>query len=481
MSARAKVGDAQGEGGAWAPSPSAAEMWARAPAFRTTVLCMSNVNAGQGFPPPQPTGRDGGAGGAGAEPTRPLYTKWWFWLAATFAVVALVVIAQLLINGKGGGSSAEGEPGGSELTFPEFETQKFSGTGNDDISGLNVNELAAITFTCPECEGNVIVTADSDHDGLIINEIGSWSGTVLTGMIGNTPITQFMISADSDWTLTISDANSLPVVDDATHGTGTSAFVYTGDLTAATLTHDGSQNFIVTGRGADGAYSVVNEISPYNGTVPIEPGIIAVRADGDWTFAPTSDAPMDDAESRPTKDPAPESELEFPAFETQEFSGTGDDVITGLSLDQVTAITFTCLECEGYLAVEPDSDTQQALVNTDGPWSGTVLTGLFDDAPTVELTITASSDWTLTIADANSLPVFDDATQGSGTSAFIYSGDSTAARFTHDGPYGFIVYHRAAGETDLVLNEIGPYDGTVPISRGIIWVQTMANWTFMPE
>ena len=53
-----------------------------------------------------------GAGGAGAEPTRPLYTKWWFWLAATFAVVALVVIAQLLINGKGGGSSAEGEPGG---------------------------------------------------------------------------------------------------------------------------------------------------------------------------------------------------------------------------------------------------------------------------------------------------------------------------------------------------------------------------------
>ena len=112
MSARAKVGDAQGEGGAWAPSPSAAEMWARAPAFRTTVLCMSNVNAGQGFPPPQPTGRDGGAGGAGAEPTRPLYTKWWFWLAATFAVVALVVIAQLLINGKGGGSSAEGEPGG---------------------------------------------------------------------------------------------------------------------------------------------------------------------------------------------------------------------------------------------------------------------------------------------------------------------------------------------------------------------------------
>ena len=330
MSARAKVGDAQGEGGAWAPSPSAAEMWARAPAFRTTVLCMSNVNAGQGFPPPQTTGRDGGAGGAGAEPTRPLYTKWWFWLAATFAVVALVVIAQLLINGKGGGSSAEGEPGGSELTFPEFETQKFSGTGNDDISGLNVNELAAITFTCPECEGNVIVTADSDHDGLIINEIGSWSGTVLTGMIGNTRITQFMISADSDWTLTISDANSLPVVDDATHGTGTSAFVYTGDLTAATLTHDGSQNFIVTGRGADGAYSVVNEISPYNGTVPIEPGIIAVRADGDWTFTPTSDAPTDDADSRPTKDPAPESELEFPAFETQEFSGTGDDVITRL-------------------------------------------------------------------------------------------------------------------------------------------------------
>ena len=99
MSARAKVGDAQGEGGAWAPSPSAAEMWARAPAFRTTVLCMSNVNAGQGFPPPQPTGRDERDESAGAEPTRPLYTKWWFWLAAhVFFLIGFRNRLSVLIN-----------------------------------------------------------------------------------------------------------------------------------------------------------------------------------------------------------------------------------------------------------------------------------------------------------------------------------------------------------------------------------------------
>lgn len=69
------------------------------------MLCMSNVNAGQGFPPPQPAGEPG-------QPTRPLYAKWWFWLAATFAVVALVVIAQLLINGKGGGARPRESPGG---------------------------------------------------------------------------------------------------------------------------------------------------------------------------------------------------------------------------------------------------------------------------------------------------------------------------------------------------------------------------------
>lgn len=173
----------------------------------------------------------------------------------------------------------------SKKQFPSFKTRTFTGTGDDVLTKINLKQAAVIEFTCSTCTSNVIVETDSTswHDGLLINEIGSYSGTLVTGM-DEGKISRIIITTDAKWTLKIADLNSLPVAKSKISGTGDSAFVYTSKSKAARFTHNGSSNFIVYSHG-ERLRLAVNEIGKYSGTVPVSAGVITVNADGKWTFA----------------------------------------------------------------------------------------------------------------------------------------------------------------------------------------------------
>lgn len=244
-----------------------------------------------------------------AESTKkPFYKRWWF--IAIVVIILLFII--LAIAGGGGEDSAskqgtdnvqsdqqvanddanyatekpkptEPEPTEPQSIFPAFDSQSFSGTG-DDVIDVDLPDPAVITFSCPACDSNVVVRSDNDYRRVVVNKIGSYSGKHVVNYRGG-KITQLTVSADSDWTMDISDLNQLELIDGPTKGTGPSAFVYIGDATAAKFTHDGESNFIVDIPEKD-SFITINKIGPYEGTVPVTISPVIITADGNWTFTP---------------------------------------------------------------------------------------------------------------------------------------------------------------------------------------------------
>jgi hypothetical protein len=104
---------------------------------------------------------------------------------------------------------------------------------------------------------------------------------------GNTAYLQ--ISSSGPWHIEIRSAKTARRFDTDVDGSGDEVLIYQGRTGIAALTHDGSSNFIVHEYTSTGSNSMVNEIGPYNGRVPIAagPALVEVLADGHWTIAVT--------------------------------------------------------------------------------------------------------------------------------------------------------------------------------------------------
>lgn len=256
---------------------------------------------------------------------KPFYKKWWFW-----ALVVLVIIIAAI----GGNDNADKDATGAasdqesaqsndsdalaaddtaasnagdadvttdevqddpepeqkpepepepESNFPEFDKFEFSGNGDDVITDVGLAYPAVVVFSCETCTGNFSVKTDGGISDLLpVNTIGSYSGMVVMNM-DEDGIDQFIVSADAPWKIILEDLNSLEEFDSETSGKGDSAFIYTGSSTAATLSHDGDSNFTVYSHSSFMSLAV-NEIGAYEGTVPVEAGVISIGADGNWTF-----------------------------------------------------------------------------------------------------------------------------------------------------------------------------------------------------
>lgn len=63
----------------------------------------------------------------------------------------------------------------------------------------------------------------------------------------------------------------------------------------------------------------------------------------------------------------------------------------------------------------------------------------------------------------------------------LYAGPAGHPAATHDGSANIVVQEETnkIGSSGLLINEIGPYSGTVPLSAGpaVITVQADGNWT----
>ncbi|GAA1739045.1 DUF4190 domain-containing protein [Microcella frigidaquae] len=130
--------------------------------------------------------------------------------------------------------------------------------------------------------------ANLEQTDLLVNEIGSYSGTVPFNQTTGEQITAFEITADGPWTVTLRDVLSVREAPQgaSTTGQGDDVLVYRGDATVADISHTGSSNFAVWSFG-DRSDLLVNEIGTYSGQVRWQAGaaLIQVSADGAWTIA----------------------------------------------------------------------------------------------------------------------------------------------------------------------------------------------------
>lgn len=133
---------------------------------------------------------------------------------------------------------------------------------------------------------SVLDAANSRTGDLLVNTIGAYSGTTAWGINALGEGARIQVTADGDWTITISPMGAAPLL--ASSGSGDVVFLYDGSAGALTATHDGTRNFVVFEETAElfNMGLLVNDIGPYSGTVPLSagPSVITVNADGGWTL-----------------------------------------------------------------------------------------------------------------------------------------------------------------------------------------------------
>jgi hypothetical protein len=164
---------------------------------------------------------------------------------------------------------------------------------DDDVVDVGTGNTRIVLHATHDGGRNFIVNAlDSNLQlaGGAVNEIGAFDGTVIVNEFGSPNDVRYLqVNADGNWTLELLDISAVPVVGDTFSGAGKQVVLYNGGGGIFSLTHDGTRNFLVNAITADDHKGVVNEIGPYTGRTPLPagPAIIAVNADGNWTFTKT--------------------------------------------------------------------------------------------------------------------------------------------------------------------------------------------------
>lgn len=185
--------------------------------------------------------------------------------------------------------------------------------------------------------------------------------------------------------------------------------------------------------------------------------------------APTYSAPPTTA--APAPEPAP-----------QTVSGTGDEVVRLDSPRDIAVITFECRQCSSNVVVKADEDL---LVNEIGRYSGTTMygvSGTSTTAPLTRLQVNADAAWTMTIGGLDTArQVATAPVEGSGDEVVMIENPEDVATLTHDGESNFAVWAVSGTDSDLVVNEIGSYSGTVILpddgGRMLVVVEADGNWS----
>ncbi|WEG09300.1 TM2 domain-containing protein [Microbacterium horticulturae] len=214
------------------------------------------------------------------------------------------------------------------------------------------------------------------------------------------------------------------------------------------------------------------------------------------TAAEPSDEAADEA-STPVEEVEPEEPVNvagdwaddtFGTFDTVKKTGHGDTLITLPKGATGGVVTATHKGQANFAITVLDGDnasTGELLVNTIGHYSGTTAWGLMALGDGARLQVTADGDWKITLAPFSSAKAFDGSAKGTGDAVELYDGDAAALTATHKGSANFVVYEETseAFSMGLLINEIGKYSGTVPLSAGpsIVTVKADGAWTLKAE
>ena len=179
----------------------------------------------------------------------------------------------------------------------------------------------------------------------------------------------------------------------------------------------------------------------------------------------------------------------------QSISGTGDAVPTLKPINEPVIVTMSHDGTSNFIVrpVGRDGDEGLTWSNEIGPYSGTTfqeMGGIFSSFdkknPIVAADVMADGNWTIQIRKLKGAPK-KKAKRGSGAGDVVFrlpkpTKGLTRMRFTHDGESNFIVRPISKqGEDGIsMINEIGPYRGTVRVPPGTkyIWVKADGTWNY---
>lgn len=197
-----------------------------------------------------------------------------------------------------------------------------------------------------------------------------------------------------------------------------------------------------------------------------------------------------DPEPEPEPEPDPEPEPEPTFLDTLEMFGTFDAVTESGSGDSVIDIPNAGLPMlidvkhngGGNVAVwlvDSDGNEIDLLVNEIGVWSGTVTTySNFKNA--TMLSIEADSSWDITFRPMASMDKAESGSSFSGCDVvYIDTDPITKVTFDNDGDSNFAVWGIGMNDYDLLVNEIGAYNGTVVWNenQSFFIVESNGNWS----
>jgi hypothetical protein len=211
---------------------------------------------------------------------------------------------------------------------------------------------------------------------------------------------------------------------------------------------------------------------------------------GDEAAAPAPSAQADDGSVEdPAGGPAeeadePEAVEQPPAVpDDKTYQGSGDSVVEielpdGSGQAAVATIAHQGSSNFAVWALDSNMAQQDLLVNVIGNYQGTVLFNLSGN-DTTSLEITADGAWSVTVRSLLSLEEFDGSpVSGSGDDVLIYRGKAGVAAITHNGSSNFAVW-TYGDRTDLVVNEIGAYSGSVRWTAGpsVVAISADGEWS----
>lgn len=157
-----------------------------------------------------------------------------------------------------------------------------------------------------------------------------------------------------------------------------------------------------------------------------------------------------------------------------EGSGSGDDVVE-IDIPNVPVIaTFTHTGGSNFAVWSLDAafENIDLLVNTIGAYDGT-RPMQFDGEGVSGFEISAGGAWTYVIAPLSETEQVECPTEGEGDDVVAvtnFMSGGGAADLTFDADANFAIWAWGAEGRDLIVNDIGPYEGTVRVQSGLfLW------------
>lgn len=170
------------------------------------------------------------------------------------------------------------------------------------------------------------------------------------------------------------------------------------------------------------------------------------------------------------------------------FEGSGADVVA-VNLDpdfaHIATITHHGSRNFAVWTVDANGSRLDLVVNEIGSYSG-VRPIDFRDRPAA-FQIESDGEWTILVQALDKAPRWPDHSAGTGSAVLVVAPEAvqglTTVTITHSGESNFVVWAYGDRNTDLLVNEIGPYSGKTILPAWAVAIEIEADgaWTMTTE